>query len=126
MLSDAEQRHRYDAGGAAAVDSEGVDSNAATAMFALVLGTEEFEPLIGLHPSLQPRVGPHEMSAAEGAFRQLRREAECAAAHLPCSVKGTEGHGLPPLEHRNASHSTTAGTAASTADRPYVAGARTI
>ena len=56
-----------------------MNDNAAKAMFALLFGTEEFEPLIGVSPSLEARTAEHEMSAEETAFRQLRREVDCAA-----------------------------------------------
>lgn len=91
VLSNAETRARYDAGGAEAVAGEGVDDNAARAMFSVLFGTEEFEPLIGLSPHLESRASAPpptspggaassaDMSAEEIAFRQRRREVECAA-----------------------------------------------
>ena len=77
VLSSPALRDKYDAGGEEDMSEQ--DLMDPTAFFAMVFGSEDFEPLVGaLKLASMAGGGGDEVSDAESAFRQRRREVQCA------------------------------------------------
>jgi len=76
VLSNPQLREKYDKGGKEDV-KEG-DLMDPTAFFAMVFGSDEFEPLVGALKLATSMGADHEVSNEESAFKQRRREVQCA------------------------------------------------